>query len=150
MANLILCTDGSDLAIRACTSGLAVLGPADVVTVITVVEGIDPSLVSDGGGHAGASMTPEQYDEARIDGIAAGGDAIDRTTAALGLASAETRILEGAAGRTICEFATEIAATAIVIGTRGRGGIRRALLGSVSDYVVRNAPCPVVVVNSGD
>jgi nucleotide-binding universal stress UspA family protein len=33
-----------------------------------------------------------------------------------------------------------------VIGTRGRGDIKRALLGSVSDYLVRNAPCPVVVV----
>lgn len=39
---------------------------------------------------------------------------------------------------------------AIVIGTRGRGGIKRALLGSVSDYVVRNAPCPVVVTTAAD
>ena len=34
---------------------------------------------------------------------------------------------------------------AIVRGSRGRGGLRRAVLGSVSDHVVRNAPCPVVV-----
>jgi nucleotide-binding universal stress UspA family protein len=31
------------------------------------------------------------------------------------------------------------------MGSRGRGGIKRALLGSVSDHVVRNAPCPVVI-----
>jgi nucleotide-binding universal stress UspA family protein len=36
-------------------------------------------------------------------------------------------------------------AVAIVVGSRGRGGLKRAFLGSVSDYVVRNAPCSVVV-----
>ena len=150
MASVILCTDGSDLAVRACTSGLAILGTPDTVTVVSVVEGIEPELLSDGGGHAGASMTPAQYDKARIDGLAAGGDAIDRTVAALGPTSVETQILEGAAGQAVCDYAAEISATAIVIGTRGRGGIKRALLGSVSDYVVRNAPCPVVVVNPSD
>ena len=43
------------------------------------------------------------------------------------------------------KIARDESATAIVIGSRGRGGIKKALLGSVSDYVVRNAPCPVVV-----
>jgi nucleotide-binding universal stress UspA family protein len=32
------------------------------------------------------------------------------------------------------------------MGSRGHGGIRRALLGSVSDPVVRHAHCPVLVV----
>lgn len=34
----------------------------------------------------------------------------------------------------------------VVVGTHGRGTIGRLLLGSVSDHVVRNAPCPVLVV----
>jgi nucleotide-binding universal stress UspA family protein len=34
----------------------------------------------------------------------------------------------------------------VVIGTTGRGGINRALLGSVADRVVRLAPCPVLTV----
>jgi nucleotide-binding universal stress UspA family protein len=34
----------------------------------------------------------------------------------------------------------------IVIGTHGRGGLDRALLGSVADRVIRLAPCPVVTV----
>ena len=34
----------------------------------------------------------------------------------------------------------------IVMGTRGRGGLDRALLGSVADRVIRLAPCPVVTV----
>jgi nucleotide-binding universal stress UspA family protein len=34
-----------------------------------------------------------------------------------------------------------------VLGTRGHGGLRRAVLGSVSDHVVRNCPCPVITVS---
>jgi nucleotide-binding universal stress UspA family protein len=37
----------------------------------------------------------------------------------------------------------------IVMGTHGRGGVKRMLLGSVADYAVRNARCPVVTVRSG-
>ena len=34
----------------------------------------------------------------------------------------------------------------IVMGTHGRGGVKRLVLGSVADYVVRHASCPVVTV----
>jgi nucleotide-binding universal stress UspA family protein len=44
----------------------------------------------------------------------------------------------GAASRERCDL--------IVMGTQGRGGLDRALLGSVTDRVVRLAPCPVVTV----
>ena len=54
-------------------------------------------------------------------------------------------MLGGEPGAAICELAGELAPRAIVLGTRGRGGITRALLGSVSDYVARTAPCTVVV-----
>jgi nucleotide-binding universal stress UspA family protein len=36
----------------------------------------------------------------------------------------------------------------IVVGSHGRGALGRALIGSVSDQVVRRAPCPVLVVRS--
>jgi nucleotide-binding universal stress UspA family protein len=38
----------------------------------------------------------------------------------------------------------------IVLGSRGLGGIKRALMGSVSDSVVRHAHCPVLVVRKAD
>ncbi len=43
-------------------------------------------------------------------------------------------------------LADEIGAGLIIIGSRGLGGLRRALMGSVSDSVVRHAHCPVLVV----
>jgi nucleotide-binding universal stress UspA family protein len=49
----------------------------------------------------------------------------------------------GRAADEVVELAEEIEAG---MGSRGRGGIRRALTGSVSDSVVRHAHCPVLVV----
>ncbi len=46
----------------------------------------------------------------------------------------------------IVAYATDCSADLIVMGTRGRSGIAELLLGSVSEYVLRNAPCPVTVV----
>ncbi len=46
----------------------------------------------------------------------------------------------------VVALAEEIGAGMIVVGSRGLGGIRRALMGSVSDSVVRHAHCPVLVV----
>src|SRR4051812_38687153 len=49
----------------------------------------------------------------------------------------------------IVEVAEEIGAGLIAMGSRGLGGIKRALMGSVSDSVVRHAHCPVLVVRRG-
>jgi nucleotide-binding universal stress UspA family protein len=46
----------------------------------------------------------------------------------------------------ITDVAEQIGAGLIVMGSRGLGGIKRALMGSVSDSVVRHAHCPVLVV----
>ena len=45
----------------------------------------------------------------------------------------------------IVDLAEGLGAGLIVIGSRGLGGVRRALVGSVSDSVVRHAHCPVLV-----
>jgi nucleotide-binding universal stress UspA family protein len=44
----------------------------------------------------------------------------------------------------------DMGAGLIVLGSRGLGGIKRALMGSVSDSVVRHAHCPVMVVRDGE
>jgi len=44
------------------------------------------------------------------------------------------------------ETAAEIGADLIVMGTHGRRGVSRLLLGSVAESVARTAPCPVLLV----
>lgn len=46
----------------------------------------------------------------------------------------------------ICEVAKQEAIDLIIIGSHGYGRVERLLLGSVSDYVVHHAPCPVLVI----
>ena len=46
----------------------------------------------------------------------------------------------------IVRLSEEIGAGLIVVGSRGLGGLRRTLMGSISDSVVRHAHCPVLVV----
>ncbi len=46
----------------------------------------------------------------------------------------------------IVALGEEVGAGLIVMGSRGLGGVRRALMGSVSDSVVRHAHCPVMIV----
>ena len=50
----------------------------------------------------------------------------------------------------IVGLAKKLGADLIVMGCRGRRGIRRAVGGSVSDAVIRHAPCPVLVVPSNE
>ena len=59
---------------------------------------------------------------------------------------AQTYLGTGRPDEEIIELAEEIDAGMVVIGSRGLGGIRRALVGSVSESVARHAHCPVLVV----
>lgn len=59
---------------------------------------------------------------------------------------AETHFRSGEPDKEILRTAESLGVGAIVIGSRGLGAISRALLGSVSDSVVRHAHCPVFVV----
>jgi nucleotide-binding universal stress UspA family protein len=63
-----------------------------------------------------------------------------------GATVAQAYLREGGVATEIVTLAEDIGAGLIVMGSRGRGGIRRALMGSVSDSVVRHAHCPVLVV----
>jgi nucleotide-binding universal stress UspA family protein len=58
----------------------------------------------------------------------------------------EHRLVEGAPVSEILRVASEPGCDMIVMGTHGRTGLGRLLMGSVAEQVVRRAPCPVVTV----
>lgn len=55
---------------------------------------------------------------------------------------------QGEAATEILAFARELACDLIVMGTHGRTGLSRLLMGSVAEQVLRNASCPVVTVRA--
>ncbi|BAY08320.1 universal stress protein [Calothrix sp. NIES-2098] len=53
----------------------------------------------------------------------------------------------GSPGRLICQLATTWGADLIIMGRRGRSGLKELFLGSVSNYVLHHAPCSVHVIS---
>ena len=96
------------------------------------VEMPDPILLED------LQRRSEQRGRERLDAE------VERVHSAGGTVS-QAHLTMGEAGREIVHLAEDLSAGLIVMGSRGRGGIRRALMGSVSDSVVRHAHCPVIV-----
>jgi nucleotide-binding universal stress UspA family protein len=73
--------------------------------------------------------------DAEVEKVQAAGGTVGQAHLRIGTAAAE-----------ITDLAEELDVGLVVVGSRGLGGIRRALMGSVSDSVVRHAHCPVLVV----
>jgi nucleotide-binding universal stress UspA family protein len=147
-SRVLLCTDGSEQALRALAAGLDLLGFDHEFALVSVMDTPDEASLA-GSGHAGPELTPEEFDRQVATARNAASSGIRAAQHELtALASADVHMLSGDPGPAICQLAAELSARAIVIGTRGRGGIKRALLGSVSDHVVRNAPCSVVVTRA--
>ena len=63
---------------------------------------------------------------------------------------ADQRVVEGSPAATILSTAEELGAELIVLGTRGRTGLQRVLLGSVAESVVRHSSCSVLAVRLRD
>ncbi len=63
-----------------------------------------------------------------------------------GVEVADTHLTRGRPDTELVHLSEEIDAGLIVMGSRGLGGVRRALMGSVSDSVIRHAHCPVLIV----
>lgn len=59
-------------------------------------------------------------------------------------------VLEGSPSRKIVTYAEREGCDLIVMGTHGRGGIDRLLLGSVAERVVRSSQIPVLTLRAGD
>ena len=69
--------------------------------------------------------------------------------ATMGLEDADRRVVVGYAAERLADLADEERADMIVVGSRGRGAFKAAILGSVSTSLVGVARCPVLVVPPG-
>ena len=135
--------DGSDPAQDALDYAAEQIN-SDRLTVLHVVDPVEDMFVGMEGGY----YSQDVYDQAIERGTTLCDQAEDRLHEA-GVPDSttiETEVKTGKPARTIIEFATEHDVDQIVMGSHGRSGISRLLLGSVAESVVRRAPVPVTVV----
>jgi len=144
--SVLVAVDGSEISIEDARRGLALLAHPSDVLLATVIEASDEMMVT-GTGMAGGTMSEEEFASHESARQQKARELLKDAARTLFVDAAELVLLQGDAGRAICGAAEERSCRAIVIGSRGRGGVARALLGSVSDHVVRNAPCPVVITS---
>jgi nucleotide-binding universal stress UspA family protein len=145
--HVLVATDGSQYSIEAARRAAELLRPADHVTLLTVVTEVPGD---DAGGFEGSVYSPEEQEEAWNAELAEAGAELERTASALSAARVDKRIEVGDVANTICHVAGELGVDLVVVGSHGRTGLSRLFLGSASEHVVRHAPCPVLVVRSGE
>lgn len=72
---------------------------------------------------------------------------MSQATTELGVKEVTHKVLMGDVAEQIVDFATEIQADMIIMGTHGYKGLEKIMFGSVADKVVRSALCPVTTIN---
>lgn len=136
LETILLATDGSPASEPA--SGQAIDLATQVEARLLVV-----SVLSAASRPSEASPDPAVADSR--DSLTAKAQSIVQRAKAAG-ANAAFLVWEGEPGEAIVAAADAEDADLIIVGSHGRSGVSRFLIGSVSDYVVRHAHCPVMVV----
>ncbi len=138
---LLLATDLSEASVSATEEAFELarrLGAS-----LLVVSVIDP----------GSLLLPGGRYSARMDQVRERRELLAQTLVERGRSDGvEVSFLvwEGDPGDMIVEAAEAEHADLVVVGSHGRGAVGRFFLGSVSEHVVRHAPCPVLVVRPGE
>ncbi|SER14275.1 universal stress protein [Natrinema salaciae] len=139
---ILIPTDGSDHADDAAETALELATIHEAAIHVACVADTGPlSELHLPGDAASAEDAMRGRAQEYVDAV------VDRADAA-GLDVTGT-VLEGPPESELIEYADEIDADLIVMGTRGRGGVHRMAMGSVTDHVVRFGDVPVLVANSG-
>jgi nucleotide-binding universal stress UspA family protein len=153
---ILLATDGSseaELATRTAVdlsqktdSELHVIHVMDVAKVSLSMAMLYPEATDPEGVELPDPVLEEDLEQrAQQQGREVLDEEVERVRSAGGTV-AQSHLTMGDVEREIVHLAEDLGAGLIVMGSRGRGGMRRALMGSVSDLVVRHAHCPVLVV----
>ena len=137
---ILVPTDGSPEvdAVLDHAAGLAATHDADLHVLYVINTAGYAGLPGDGAVGGLSAMMNEQ-----------GETALDRAAERVGDRLTERVLVEGTPSEEIIDYAEEADCDLVVMGTHGRGGIDRLLLGSVAERVVRTSPVPVLTVRVG-
>jgi nucleotide-binding universal stress UspA family protein len=135
--------DGSDCSQRALDAAVDFAAPLGTELVVCHVIDLSRAAVMSGGE---PQLVAGCLEELRSEGTQILDDAVKCIG---GRVKVSTRALEGAPVEEIERAAAETSPSFIVIGSHGRSGLSRLVMGSVAEGVVRAAPVPVMVVPCG-
>ena len=142
---ILLATDGSGEAELAAKTAVELAAEGDTeLHVVTVGPEYPMYMLPDSTGRFQEMFEQDKLHtkgvlDAQVRKIEAAGGRVEKAHQRLGVPDKE-----------ILDLADDLDADMIVVGSRGLGGLRRALMGSVSGSVVRHAHCPVLVVREKD
>jgi nucleotide-binding universal stress UspA family protein len=142
---ILLALDGSAHSQRALDFVSRMRWPAG--SRLIVLNILEPALdvLASGDVVTGAPPMQDDAGRQRAERIVADSEARLRE---VGFAT-EGQVVTGIPGDAVVEAATRERADLVVMGSRGRTGVAKWVLGSVSSHVVTHAPCSVLVVKHG-
>jgi nucleotide-binding universal stress UspA family protein len=139
--NVLVPTDGSDAATRAAAHVAEFAGELDAtVHVLSVLE--DATLGLD----VRSAQSGDQREQAATEAV----EAVAANAEAHGVTDTVTSVVHGTPVEEILDYVDAHDIHAVGMGTTGRRGTDRILLGSVAEKTVRSAPVPVMTVATGD
>ncbi len=145
--NILIATDGSKHSEHAAQIGieLAKLSKGRIIAIYIADTGRYFAPISD----VGFNISGEIMEEVRSSVLKAGEAAVKRIEDMAKDAGVpgEGKVLEGRPAEDILKFAEEANISVIVMGSIGKTGLEKFLLGSVAEKVVRNSKVPVLVVH---
>jgi nucleotide-binding universal stress UspA family protein len=134
---VVVPVDFSDESLSAVEAALELVKNASRLHVIHVLPVLDPT-------EPGAVWSQLDNDRRREGAIQAIRERLPRAR----FADIDVAVSFGDPGQEIANFAESLAADLVVMPSHGRTGIKRLLIGSVAERVVRLAHCPVLVLKS--
>ena len=145
---VVVGVDGSDASDRAVTAAAALA--AELKSAVVIVHAVaDAMMVMPPVAPTEAMITPPLVTEEAMQELEkAGQEVLARAAEQFARAgvTCTMRLEHGPAADRLVHVARTAGADLIVLGSRGHGKLEELLLGSVSDAVVREAPCSVLIV----
>jgi nucleotide-binding universal stress UspA family protein len=136
--DILVPTDGSECARRAVDEAIRLASAFDAA--LHTVYVVDTTLAGSEGGAAAV------FDQLEAEGESILRDVRERADDA-GVDTVEASVATGVPSRTIIDYCDEYGVDLVVMGTHGRTGLERTLIGSVTEKVVRTSDVPVLTVS---
>lgn len=156
--NALVATDGSKIASSVLEHVSKVVDPDGTVRIVEVIDDVahifartTPAGFEFGMGAAYDPEVAESIVEAQRQAAEGHLAAARKALEAAGMQHVETEVLSGLPGDTIVREVAARGHDVVLMGTHGRSGLRRAVLGSVADYVLRHLDgVPVLLLHLRD